>query len=132
MEACVVICRTHKPAGRRGKVLFIDAVREVARERSLSFLTTEHQGRIVKAYRAFMDEPGFAGVATTEEILNKEANLSIPRYVRRTTELADNDGNGDFPSTWITFDGNGREFWLQMDAVVDMLEGAVAEKGMDA
>ena len=33
MEACVVICRTQKPIARRGKVLFIDAVHEVARER---------------------------------------------------------------------------------------------------
>ncbi len=32
MEACVVICRTQKPPSRKGKVLFIDAVHEVARE----------------------------------------------------------------------------------------------------
>ena len=49
MEACVVICRTEKPAARRGKVLFIDAVREVARERAQSFLKSEHQQRILGA-----------------------------------------------------------------------------------
>lgn len=45
MEACIVICRTSKPPERRGKVLFINAVGEVARERSTSFLKPEHQER---------------------------------------------------------------------------------------
>ena len=71
MEACVVICRTQKPAVRQGKVLFIDAVHEVARERAMSFLKPEHQDRIVRAYEAFVDEPGFAAVASTAEILGQ-------------------------------------------------------------
>ena len=82
MEACVVVCRTRKPAERQGKILFIDAVHEVARERAQSFLKPEHQQRILAAYRAFADEPGFAKVATIDEVLAKDANLSIPRYVR--------------------------------------------------
>ena len=53
MEACVVVCRTRKPPKRRGKVLFIDAVRQIARERAQSFLTPEHQKRILAAYDAF-------------------------------------------------------------------------------
>jgi type I restriction enzyme M protein len=132
MEACVVICRTQKVGARRGKVLFIDAVREVARERSLSFLTSEHQGRIVKAYRAFTDEPGFAAVATTEEILSKEANLSIPRYVRPTTQLAGSQTGGDLRRAWSAFDASGRDFWLQIDALVDTLDCAVGEGSLDA
>ena len=44
MEACVVICRTQKPAARRGKVLFIDAVNEVSRERAQSFLNIAASG----------------------------------------------------------------------------------------
>jgi type I restriction enzyme M protein len=132
MEACVVICRTQKPAARQGKVIFIDAVHEVARERALSFLKTEHQDRIVKAYQAFTDEPGFTTVASTAEILGKECNLSIPRYVRRAAESAGNKGDGDLRSTWAAFDASGREFWLQTDALVDMLDGAVAEDAPDA
>ncbi len=69
MEACVVICRTQKPADRQGKILFIDAVHEVARERAQSFLKPEHQERILAAYQAFADEPGFATVATIAEVL---------------------------------------------------------------
>jgi hypothetical protein len=62
MEACVVVCRTQKPKARRGKILFINAVNEVTRERAQSFLTDEHLQRIVRAYQDFKDEPGFTRV----------------------------------------------------------------------
>ena len=81
MEACVVICRTGKPKARRGKILLINAVNEVTRERAQSFLTDDHIERIVNAYEHFRDEPGFARVAALEEIRAKDGNLSIPLYV---------------------------------------------------
>lgn len=81
MEACVVICWMRKPEERRGRVLFINAVNEVTRERAQSFLTDEHIERIVGVYRAFSDEPGFAYVATLEELRANDGNLSIPLYV---------------------------------------------------
>ena len=68
MEACVIVCRSRKAPERQGRVLLIDAVSAVARERAQSFLKTEHQERILAAYHAFADEPGFARVATLEEI----------------------------------------------------------------
>lgn len=54
---------------------------EVTRERAQSFLTDDHIERIVEAYKAFKDEPGFTRVATLEEIRAKDGNLSIPLYV---------------------------------------------------
>jgi type I restriction enzyme M protein len=75
MEACVVVCRTAKSRARRGRILFIDALNEVARERGQSFLREEHQERIVQAYRAFEDDPGLAKVATLEEVAVQEHSL---------------------------------------------------------
>ncbi len=49
-------------------MLFIDAVKEVSRERSLSFLKPEHQQRVAEAYHAFEDIDGFARVATLDDI----------------------------------------------------------------
>jgi type I restriction enzyme M protein len=134
MEACVVICRNRKPAARKGKVLFIDAVHEVARERAQSFLKPEHQARILAAYKSFADEPDFAKVATTAEILEKDGNLSIPRYVLPT---GNGNGNGggdgqDLKKAWTAFEAGGREFWEQMDELVDMLDGVVAGEAEDA
>jgi len=82
MEACVVICRMNKPKARKGKVLFINAVGEVTRERAQSFLTDDHIERIVNAYRNFTNEDGFTTVADILSIRNQEHNLSIPLYVR--------------------------------------------------
>ena len=64
MEACVVFCRSTKAAERRGRILFIDAVHEIARERAYSFLKPEHQERILGAYERYADEAGFAKVVT--------------------------------------------------------------------
>ncbi|MEI7750340.1 MAG: class I SAM-dependent DNA methyltransferase [Candidatus Moraniibacteriota bacterium] len=86
MEACVVVCRTQKPKTRRGKILFINAVNEVTRERAQSFLTDEHLQRVVRAYQDFKDEPGFTRVVPIEEIRAKEGNLSIPLYVGGETQ----------------------------------------------
>ncbi len=83
MEACIVICRSTKPAERTGKVLFIDALREVTRERAQSFLTPDHIDRIAATYRSFGDEDGFSAVVTVDEIASRNGNLSIPLYVRR-------------------------------------------------
>jgi len=82
MEACIVICRTSKLPERRGKVLFINAVDEVTRERSMSFLNQEHQDSIAAAYQTFEDQPGFAKVVPLDEVRAKDYSLSIPLYIQ--------------------------------------------------
>jgi type I restriction enzyme M protein len=82
MESCVVVCRTNKSKIRRNKVLFINAVNEVTRERAQSFLADAHIERIVSCYREFSDENGFACVATNDEILKNGSNLNIDLYVQ--------------------------------------------------
>lgn len=91
MEACIVICRSRKPADRVGKVLLIDAVNEVTRERAQSFLTPDHIERIVSAYEAFVDEEGFAAIATLDDVASQNGNLSIPLYLKRSDAPAEHD-----------------------------------------
>lgn len=128
MESCIVVCNRRKPAKRKGKVLFIDALNEVTRERAHSFLKSEHQQRILDAFRAFAAEEGFAAVATLAQISSNGANLSIPMYVKRTS-ANQNGGNGDnsatLQSAWRQWESDGRVFWQQMDAMVEMLDGLV-------
>lgn len=80
----------NKPKERRRKILFINAVNEVTRERAQSFLEEEHIQKILKTYQDFADVDGFARVATVDEIRANNANLSIPLYVRPTA----NGSNG--------------------------------------
>jgi type I restriction enzyme M protein len=116
MEACVVVCRTQKPKARRGKILFINAVNEVTRERAQSFLTDEHLQRVVRAYQDFQDEPGFTRVVPIEEIRAKEGNLSIPLYVGGETQ-AQTDAAAESATTalpealagWLKSSGSVRQ-----------------------
>jgi type I restriction enzyme M protein len=105
MEACVVICRTAKTKERRNKILFINAVNEVTRERAQSLLTDDHIARIAKAYEAFTDEPGFARVVGLEEIRTKDGNLSIPLYVSapEANGQVHVSANGSLPETFSTW-----------------------------
>ncbi|MHB9010480.1 MAG: type I restriction-modification system subunit M [Carboxydocellales bacterium] len=82
MEACIVICRMNKPVERIGKVLFVNAVDEVSRERAQSFLEEEHIAKISDVYHRFADVDGFSHSVTKEEIQANGSLLSIPLYVK--------------------------------------------------
>jgi type I restriction enzyme M protein len=82
MEAVVLVLRSRKPVERRGRVLFINAVREFARVQAQSFLSDRHQQRILDSYREFDDEEGFTAVAPIEQIAENGYNLAIPLYVK--------------------------------------------------
>jgi len=123
MESCIVICNRRKPAPRKGKVLFIDALSEVTRERAQSFLTPKQQERILQAFRAFSADAGFSEVATTKQIIANGANLSIPLYVKKQTATADGTEAATLGAAWAQGQTDGRAFWQQMDALVETLDG---------
>ena len=131
MEACVLICRTSKPPKRRGKVLFINALNEVAREKAQSFLRPEHQAKTLEAYEDFENKPGFAFVAATEELLAKDGDLSIPKYVEKVTSDGDRKSSQDLTAVWASSEDHGHNFWTKMDSFVEVLDGVVAEEAND-
>jgi type I restriction enzyme M protein len=122
MEACVVICRSRKTSNRRRHILFIDALTEISRERAQSFLRPEHQQRILNAYRAFTDEPGFAAVASTDAVLANGGSLSIPRFVKIPRHRVAKSKDSGLAAAWSAFDERGRDFWSDMNTLVDMLD----------
>jgi type I restriction enzyme M protein len=128
MEACVVICRMNKPKERRNKVLFINAVNEVTRERAQSFLTDDHLQRIVDAYQVFADADGFARVVSNDEIREKGSNLSIPLYVR----AANGNGKGNGAAETVSLKqaiANWQESSTALRKSMNDLFGVLAEKG---
>lgn len=126
MESCIVVCNRNKPAARKHKVLFIDGLNQVTRERAQSFLKSEHQQRILKAFQTFADQPGFAKVATLSELQAQACNLSIPLYIKRQTQSAAGNGNNpqrvSLAEAWEAWQTNGRAFWQQMDNLVEALD----------
>ena len=86
IPACVLILRgtDPRPAERRGKVLFINADRELTAGRAQNYLDPQHAEKIVAAYDEYRDIPGFARVVDVEELRANDFNLNIRRYVDNT------------------------------------------------
>ncbi|MGW4654411.1 N-6 DNA methylase [Streptomyces sp. NPDC004279] len=86
IPACILVLRPlgSKPNDREGKVLFINADRDYREGRAQNYLEPEHIEKIVSAYRAFEDVPGFARVISRGELAENDDNLNIRRYVDTT------------------------------------------------
>ena len=114
MQSCIVVCRTSKPPKQRNKVLFIDASKEITRERAQSFLALEHTTKVLNAYRRFECVSGFATVATLKEIKANAWSLNIPLYVKATggksnLEVSESEGKLDEAlESWIESARTGR------------------------
>jgi type I restriction enzyme M protein len=132
MEACVVVCRSAKSRARRGRILFIDALNEIARERAQSFLREGHQEQIIQCYGAFKDEPGFARLATLAEVAAQEHSLSIPLFVKRTSRNVVAEGSQSLRQAWNAWEHSGSIFWREMDSLVEKLDCLVDRKVADA
>lgn len=135
MESCIVICNRNKAPKRKDKLIFIDGLNEVTRERAQSFLKPEHQQRILQAFAQFSDEAGFSKVVSVAEIAANAGNLSLPLYVKKLVAAPANDANGKaitLQSSWVQWQSEGRAFWQQMDALVETLDGLIVKDGEDA
>ncbi|MEZ4300390.1 MAG: class I SAM-dependent DNA methyltransferase [Polyangiaceae bacterium] len=82
IPACILVLRAPgaKPKARKGKVLFINADRELTEGRAQNYLHPEHIEKIVSTWRSFEDVEGFARVVTREELRENDDNLNIRRY----------------------------------------------------
>jgi type I restriction enzyme M protein len=82
MEACLVITKTNKSEDKKGKILFINAINEVRQEKNMAFLNEQHIDKIFKAYQNFEDQENLTALVSTEDVLEKNGNMSISLYVR--------------------------------------------------
>ena len=108
MEACLLICRTKKPTERKGKILFINAVDEVKKDKTISTLEDHHIDKIFKAYKEYKNIEGFAKVVSNEDILKNGATLNISQYVSRL-EVKDNTTKQSFEALYAEWEQNRNE-----------------------
>ncbi len=81
MESCVVVLRMNKPKNRKNKILFINGVKEVTRERAFSFLSDTNLKKLVDAYYTPEMHDDIAQLVDITAIRENQHNLSIPLYV---------------------------------------------------
>lgn len=81
MEACLLITKTKKEKSKQGKILIINAVKEVRQDKNIAFLEDNHIERIYNAYTTYKDEAGFCKVVSIEDVLKHNASLNMALYV---------------------------------------------------
>ena len=118
MEACLLICRMQKPANRRGKILFINAVDEVKRDKTISMLEEKHIDKIFKAYKDYKDIPGFAKVVKNEQILENGATLNISQYVSRL-EVKDDVPPKNLEELLEEWNDNREKLYIAIDKILE-------------
>jgi type I restriction enzyme M protein len=73
--------------GKKGDdILFIDASEEFEDGKNQNRLRNQDIDRVVTAFTERKEEPGYAHVATLEEVRENGFNLNIPRYVSKHRE----------------------------------------------
>ena len=81
MEACLLITKTNKVPERKGKVLIINAVKEVRQDKNIAYLEPNHIERIYNAYKTYDNEDGFSKLVTIDDVLAHNASLNMALYV---------------------------------------------------
>ena len=123
MEACVVVCRMNKPRKRKNKILMINAVNEVTRERAQSFLTDSHITKVVGAYQSQEDSNSFSCFVSLAEIREQDFNLSIPLYIREDKSEANDDDSHSVAASLDLWVKNSTALRDSMSTLLKQLEG---------
>ena len=118
MEACLLICCMQKPTQRKGKILFINAVDEVKRDKTISTLEPQHIDKIFKAYKEYKDVECFAKVVSNKQILENGATLNISQYVSRL-EVKSDKPSQSLPELLDEWERNRIELYDRINEILD-------------
>ncbi|TXS90880.1 SAM-dependent DNA methyltransferase [Parahaliea maris] len=101
MESALLIRRTNKERKKKGKVLFINAFKEVKEEKAISYLLDQHIEKIYKAYSNYEDVDDFCRVVSNEDIKENDCSLLVTNYIKssRISDPTDIEFN-DAYSAW--------------------------------
>jgi type I restriction enzyme M protein len=119
MEACLLITNNSKPKERKGKVLIVNALKEVKQDKNIGQLEKKHILRIYNSYKAFKDEVGFSKVVTIETILNNKGSLNIAQYLSNVTIDENKLSFNDAFSNW---ENNSKTLKASMNDLFQILE----------
>ena len=82
MEACILLCRTTKPAEKKGKILFVNARDLVVQQTGNAYLSEDHIRTIANLYNSCSNVEGRSRIVEYDEIYQaKDISLSVSLYV---------------------------------------------------
>ncbi|WP_047416551.1 class I SAM-dependent DNA methyltransferase [Cellulophaga sp. Hel_I_12] len=119
MEACLLITKTNKSKEKQGKVLIINALKEVKQEKNIGFLEQKHIDRIFKAYKEFKNIDDFAKIVSIEDILENKGSLNIAQFLSNVDTsnpvLSVNDAISDWKKQSKTLEKSMNELFEILD-----------------
>lgn len=93
MTSCLLVTNNNKSPERKGKVLFVEAVDLIRKEKTMSYLDQPHINRILGIYQSFQTEDQFSSIVDVEDLLTDiNARLSVALYVS-SGDSVDNNFN---------------------------------------
>lgn len=119
MEACILICRKHKPIDRANKIIYIRATDLVERKNTESYLTSEHINIIKSLYFGFKDVEGRAAIIENSAIPTNKYSISPKLHVKNGTSKDEEYSFDDAVTEWNISAG---EIPNSIDSLLKMLE----------
>ena len=119
MEACLLITNTNKSVDRKGKILIINAVKEIKQDKSISYLKEHHVQKIYGAHKTFKDDEGFCKVISVEDVLSNKANLAINLYVN--TKDANRAVEKDFATAYESWTTSSKDLKNSMNDLFERI-----------
>ncbi len=86
ITAGLLIINRCKSSERRGKVLFIQGLKEYSEAKNQNRLSNENVQRMADAFHSFREEERFSRVVTLDEIRSNDHILNVSRYIRTYVE----------------------------------------------
>lgn len=86
MESCVVVLRAKKSQERKNKIIFINGLELVKKERNFSYLSEEHLDKLTLAFFEPENHSEIAKVVELEHIVLNDYNLNIGLYLASNTK----------------------------------------------
>jgi type I restriction enzyme M protein len=119
MEACLLITTTKKKKERKGKILIMNAVKEVKQDKNIGYLEAKHIDKIYKSFLDFKNEEGFSRVVDNNTVLTNKASLNIAQYV---SNVAQNDTVIKLNDTINTWEENSKTLKKSMNELFEILK----------
>jgi type I restriction enzyme M protein len=116
MVSCLLITNNNKPQKRKNKILFIQAVDEIRREKTISYLDQTHIDKIVNVYNSFSDNDSFSKVVEVKKILeDRNSRLSVELYVEQ-----DKRHISSFPESYDRWQTCSKDLKKAMDSLLKL------------
>ena len=119
MEACLLVTKTNKEKHKQGKILFINAVKEVRQDKNMGYLDSEHINKIFNAYKAFEDVENFAVVVDTRDVIAKRSNMAINQYIR--PDKLNSENNKPFSAVYAEWQSSSNELNKSMNKLFEVM-----------